>query len=58
MNSKVDVYFVMLFTLRESLRTPDSVCQGLEVNHYDFTLDALTLKPSGFCNVRVKSASP
>ena len=28
-------------------------CQGIEVNNYNFTLDALTLKPSGFCNVRV-----
>jgi hypothetical protein len=27
-------------------------CQGIEVNNYNFTLDALTLKPSGFCNVR------
>jgi len=26
-------------------------CQGFEVKHYDFTLDALTLKPSGVCNV-------
>jgi hypothetical protein len=30
-------------------------CQGFEVNYYNFTLDALTLKPSGFCNVRVNS---
>jgi len=28
-------------------------CQGFAVNDYSFTLDALTLKPSGFCNVRV-----
>ena len=28
-------------------------CQGFEVNDYNFTLDALALKPSGFCNVRV-----
>jgi hypothetical protein len=27
-------------------------CQGFEVNDYNFTLDALALKPSGFCNVR------
>jgi len=26
-------------------------CKGLEVKHYDFALDALTLKLSGFCNV-------
>jgi hypothetical protein len=30
-------------------------CQGFEVNDYNFTLDALALKPSGFCNVRVIS---
>jgi hypothetical protein len=28
-------------------------CQGIKVNDYNFTLDALALKPSGFCNVRV-----
>jgi hypothetical protein len=28
-------------------------CQGFEVNDYNFTLDALALKLSGFCNVRV-----
>ena len=28
-------------------------CQGFEVNDYNFTLDALALMPSGFCNVRV-----
>jgi hypothetical protein len=28
-------------------------CQGLEVKYYDFTLDALTLKPSDVCNVGV-----
>ena len=30
-------------------------CQGIKVNDYNFTLDAWTLKPSGFCNVGVKS---
>ena len=30
-------------------------CQGIVVNYYNFTLDALALKPSGFCNVRVKN---
>ncbi len=33
-------------------------CQGFEVNDYDFTLDALALKPSDFCNVRVKLTLP
>jgi len=28
-------------------------CQGIAVADYSFTLDALALKPSGFCNVRV-----
>jgi nucleoside-triphosphatase len=28
-------------------------CQGIKVTDYDFTLDALALKPSDFCNVRV-----
>jgi len=28
-------------------------CQGIVVNDYNFTLDALALKPSAFCNVRV-----
>jgi hypothetical protein len=32
-------------------------CQGFEVNDYNFTLDALALKPSGFCNVRVFKAT-
>jgi hypothetical protein len=31
-------------------------CQGLAVDHYGFTLDALTLNPSGFCNVGVYQA--
>jgi hypothetical protein len=30
-------------------------CQGFEVKHYDFTLDALALKPSGVCNVGGKA---
>ena len=30
-------------------------CQGFAVADYSFTLDALTLKPSNFYNVRVKS---
>ncbi len=27
-------------------------CQGIKVADYDFTLDAWSLKPSDFCNVR------
>ena len=30
-------------------------CQGIAVANYSFTLDALTLKLSDFCNVRVYS---
>jgi hypothetical protein len=30
-------------------------CQEIAVANYSFTLDALTLKPSGFCNVGVKT---
>jgi hypothetical protein len=30
-------------------------CQGFEVKNYDFTLDALNLKPSDVCNVGVNS---
>jgi hypothetical protein len=28
-------------------------CQGIKVTDYNFNLDALALKPSDFCNVRV-----
>ena len=28
-------------------------CRGFAVDAYGFTLGALTLKPSGFCNVKV-----
>ena len=28
-------------------------CQGINVTDYNFNLDALALKPSGFCNVKV-----
>jgi hypothetical protein len=27
--------------------------QGIAVNDYSFTLDALSLKPSDFCNIKV-----
>jgi hypothetical protein len=32
-------------------------CQGLAVIYYGGTLDALTLKPSGFCNIGVNLKS-
>ncbi len=28
-------------------------CQGINVTDYNFNLDALALKPSDFCNIRV-----
>jgi hypothetical protein len=31
--------------------------QGLEVNDYVFTLDALPLKPSRFCNIGVNQSA-
>ena len=30
-------------------------CQGIKVTDYNFTLDALALKPSDFCDVKVDS---
>ena len=55
MYSKDGFYFALLFTLLESLRTSDSALFRLRrtVGYYGFTLDAWTLKPSGFCNVGV-----
>ena len=61
MSSKDGVDFAMLLALRAPrLRSVGKAgelqilcCQGFEVNDYNFTLDALALKPSGFCNVRV-----
>jgi hypothetical protein len=55
-NDGVD--FAILFTLRESRRTSDpSLFRRRRTVSYppqeDFTLDALTLKPSGFCNLGV-----
>ncbi len=63
MDSKDGADFAMLFTLWSSLSaTPQHVgkagglqilcCKGIKVNDYNFTLDALALKPSDFCNVR------
>ena len=59
MNSKDKVDFAMLFTLREIRKTSDPVFSRDRGNltYYSFTLDALALKPSNFCNVRVVSAN-
>jgi hypothetical protein len=67
LNSKDGIDIAMLFTLRASLSARTQhvgkagglqilCCQGIAVTNYNFTLDALALKPSGFCNIRVYSA--
>ena len=56
-NSKDGVDFAMLFTLKTKRKAGGLqilCCQGIKVADHDFTLDALALKPSDFCNVRVK----
>jgi len=48
--------FAMLFTLKTTRKAGGLqilCCQGFAVAEYSFTLDALALKSSGFCNVRV-----
>ena len=56
--------FVMFFTLQSSPKGYAGQdgkagglqilrCQGFAVVHYNFTLSALALKPSDFCNVKV-----
>ena len=55
---KDGVDFAMLFPLRESRRTSDPALsrdRGPAIPRDSFTLDVLTLKPSDFCNVGVKS---
>jgi hypothetical protein len=57
LNSKDGVDFAMLFTLKTTRKAGGLqilCCQGIKVADYTFTLDALALKPSDFCNVRVK----
>ena len=57
-DKKNGIEFAMLFTL-ETTRNAGGLkflcCQGFEVKNYDFTLDALNLKPSEFCNVGADS---
>jgi len=58
-NSKDGVDFAVLFTLkttRKAGRLQILCCQGIKVADYTFTLDALALKPSDFCNFRETSA--
>ena len=62
-SSKDGVDFAMLLALRaprlQSFGKAGGLqilcCQGFAVNDYNFTLDALALKPSDFCNVEVFS---
>jgi hypothetical protein len=57
-DSKDEVDFAMLFTLKTTRKAGGLqilCCQGFAVAEYGFTLDALALKPSGFCNVRAYS---
>jgi hypothetical protein len=46
------VIFSQRYTLYSLM--PNRRCQGLAVAYYGGTLGALTLKPSGFCNIGVK----
>jgi hypothetical protein len=55
-NSKDGIDFAMLFTLKTTRKAGGLQIlrsQGIAVRNYSFTLDAWTLKPSGFCNVGV-----
>jgi hypothetical protein len=55
-DSKDGIDFAMLFTLKTTRKAGGFqilCCQGFAVAEYSFTLDALALKPSGFCNDRV-----
>jgi hypothetical protein len=55
-NSKDGVDFAMLFTLKTTRKAGGLQIlrsQGVAVGNYSFTLDAWTLKPSGFCKVGV-----
>ncbi len=55
-NSKDGVDFAMSFTMKTKRKAGELqilCCQRIKVNDYNFTLDALALKPSGFCNVWV-----
>jgi hypothetical protein len=54
--SKDGVDFTLLFTLKTARKAGGLQilrCQGIAVGYYGFNLDALTLKPSDFCNVGV-----
>ncbi len=52
-------FFSIFFTLRFGKAGGLQIrrCQGFAVAHYGFTLGALALKPSDFCNTGVKSES-
>jgi len=53
----MEVDFAMLSTLKTTRKTAGLQIlrfQGIAVGDYSCTLEALTLKPSDFCNVGVK----
>jgi len=54
MNSKNGIDFSMLLPFGKAGELQILCCQGIKVTDYNLTLDALALKPSGFCNVRDK----
>ena len=59
-NSKDSVDFAMLLTLKTTRKAGGLQilrCQGINVTDYNFNLDALDLKPSDFCTVRVSIAN-
>ena len=49
----LDRFFYVVYPSGKPEDFRSCVVKGFEVNYYNFTLDALTLKPSGFCNVKV-----
>ncbi len=56
-NSKDGVDFAMLlYPTGKAGGHQIPCCQGFAVNDYSFILDALDLKPSGFCNVGLKNS--
>jgi hypothetical protein len=59
-DSQDGIDVAMLLTLKTTRKTGGLQilrCQGIAVENYSFTLDAWALKPSGFCNVGVKTGN-
>jgi len=47
------LFFSLCLPFRKAGKLQIPCCQGIAVADYSFTLDALALKPSSFCNVGV-----